>query len=159
MPTSYLLNTNSKFILSVSNQVFFLTPISQAVPMAVFSVLLNLTSIVFIVQVFLTVYYGLSHLAITATANHFQCLKHRAQWLNHQLRQSTTNVQDTCNKAASWKAPNSGVFSDGHCFPFDSGLQISTADPNSKGSLFSPPPGSCQDLQLAYSVVFLSISN
>lgn len=52
MPGSYLLDTNSKFILSYSNHVFFLIPISQAVPMSVFSILLNLTSIMFTEQSF-----------------------------------------------------------------------------------------------------------
>lgn len=52
MPGSYLLNTNSKFILSYSNHVFFLIPISQVVPMSVFSILWNLTSIMFTEQSF-----------------------------------------------------------------------------------------------------------
>lgn len=52
MPGSYLLDTNSKFILSYSNHVFFLIPISQAVPISVFSILLNLTSIMFTEQSF-----------------------------------------------------------------------------------------------------------
>lgn len=52
MPGGHLLDTNSKFILSYSNQVFFLIPVSQAVPISAFSVLLNLTSIMFTEQSF-----------------------------------------------------------------------------------------------------------
>lgn len=90
MPGSYLLDTNSKFILSYSNHVFFLTPISQAVPISVFSILLNLTSIMFTEQSFSNHVLGFKNLVETATSNSFQRLQHPAQRLSHHLRQITT---------------------------------------------------------------------
>lgn len=149
----HLLDTNSKFILSYSNQCsssYQWARLSQAVPISVFSVLLNLTSIMFTEQSFSNYVLGFKQLGRNSYIQQFSMPTASSTVAEPSTKTDHNWMCKTLVTGCFEKSPKTLVFSL-MVTTSDSCLQICPVDQNSKGLPFSPllhllPPGSCQDL-------------